>query len=283
MKRTIKKTLNIILSILLVVCAIMFFKSIAEDTASKKDYDEAHKLAGDLDVEETEESTIYEISIPPDQEQEPTQSQPQEPASIPDDPNIIKLLETDLSLLREENEDVVGWITIPDTNISYPLLQWTDNQFYLEHTWKQTPNGNGSIFIEHQNSPDFTDFNTIIYGHNMQSGAMFGSLRKYRSETYWKAHPSFYIACDQGVLRYDIFAVHRAGVDTIIYGLELDTEKKRTEFIRFATDYSSVDTGIEPTIDDRIVTLSTCTGQGYSSRWVVQGVLNTSGSYITDQ
>ena len=75
MKRTIKKTLNIILSILLVVCAIMFFKSIAEDTASKKDYDEAHKLAGDLDVEETEESTIYEISIPPDQEQEPTQSQ----------------------------------------------------------------------------------------------------------------------------------------------------------------------------------------------------------------
>lgn len=260
----------------------MLIRSINEDTESQKDYDEANLLAGDLDSGETEESSTHE-EIPAETESVLIQEHSQDPAPIPDDPNIQKLLETDLTLLREENEDVVGWITIPDTKISYPLLQWTDNQFYLKHTWKQTPNANGSIFIEHQNSPDFTDFNTIIYGHNMQSGAMFGSLRKYKSEAYWKEHPSFYIACDQGVLRYDIFAVHRAGVDTIIYGLNLDTEPKRTEFIRFATDYSSVDTGIQPTIDDRIVTLSTCTGQGYSSRWVVQGVLNEAGSYIIAQ
>jgi len=282
MNRTVKKIINILLSILLIICTIMLIRSINEDTESQKDYDEANLLAGDLDSGETEESSTHE-EIPAETESVLIQEHSQDPAPIPDDPNIQKLLETDLTLLREENEDVVGWITIPDTKISYPLLQWTDNQFYLKHTWKQTPNANGSIFIEHQNSPDFTDFNTIIYGHNMQSGAMFGSLRKYKSEAYWKEHPSFYIACDQGVLRYDIFAVHRAGVDTIIYGLNLDTEPKRTEFIRFATDYSSVDTGIQPTIDDRIVTLSTCTGQGYSSRWVVQGVLNEAGSYIIAQ
>lgn len=280
MKKKTKRIINIILTLLLVICTIMLIKSIVEDTESQKDYDEANKLAGELDVGETEESISQEVFIPLESESEPTQSQPQEPAPIPDDPNIHKLLETDLNMLRQENEDVVGWITIPDTKVSYPLLQWTDNQFYLKHTWKQTPNANGSIFIEHQNSPDFTDFNTIIYGHNMQSGAMFGSLRKYKSEKYWKEHPSFYIVCDQGVLRYDIFAVHRAGIDTIIYGLDLDTDQKRTEFIRFATDYSSVDTGIKPTIDDKIITLSTCTGQGYSARWVVQGVLNKSGSYI---
>lgn len=205
---------------------------------------------------------------------------PRSRADTDDDLVIRELMETDLEALRQENEDMVGWITIPGTTIDYPLMQWTDNQFYLKHSWKQTPNPNGSIFMEWQNSRDFTDFNTIIYGHNMNSGAMFGSLRQFRRQPYWEEHPTFYIVCDQGVLRYDIFAVHRAGVDTIIFGLNLDTDEKKTRFIRFATDYSSYDTGIEPTIEDRIVTLSTCSGQGYTTRWVVQGVLNEAGSYI---
>lgn len=283
MKRIIKNFLNIFLFVALVICSVMLFRSITENVASQKDYDEANDLAGTLDMDEIEETRIYENAVLLETEPESIQRQSQESAMIPDDPNIIKLLETDLTLLRQENEDVVGWIAIPDTKISYPLLQWTDNKFYLEHTWKQTPNGNGSIFIEYQNSPDFTDFNTIIYGHNMQSGAMFGTLRNYKNKNYWEEHPAFYIVCDQGILRYDIFAVHEVGTDTIIYGLDLETEKKREAFIRFATDYSCVDTGLKPTVDDKIVTLSTCAGQGRYTRWVVQGLLNKSGSYINEQ
>ena len=278
MKHKTKRILNIILSILLVICAVMVIRSISEDKVSQKDYDEASMLAGNLEADTVETVTVS-TELSEETKPEPTQSQHPEPTPMPDDPNIHQLLEMDLEALRQENEDVVGWITIPDTKISFPLLQWTDNEFYLKHTWKQTPNINGSIFIEWQNNPDFSDFNTIIYGHNMQTGAMFGSLRKYKSEDYFKEHSSFYIACDQGVLRYDIFAVHRAGTDTIIYGLDLDSDQKKTAFIRFATDYSSYDTGIEPTVDDSIVTLSTCTGQGHADRWVVQGVLNESGSY----
>ena len=280
MNKKTKRILNASLTVLLVICAIMLVRSITEETESRKDYEEASKLAGNLNMEQPEEVTIP-INLPEGTESELVQNQ--EPAPIPDDPNIQELLETDLELLKETNEDVVGWIAIPGTKISYPLLHWTDNDFYLKHTWKQTPNSNGSIFIECQNNSDFTDFNTIIYGHNMQSGVMFGSLRKYKSEKYWAEHPSFYIACDQGVLRYDIFAAHKAGIDTIIYGLELDTEQKKTQFIRFANDYSFYDTGIYPTVDDRIVTLSTCTGQGHASRWVVQGVLNETGSYWITQ
>lgn len=280
MNKTVKRILNTILTLLLLVCAVMLARSILVEQEGRRDYDEAIMLAGDPDTEQPEAPAVS-AQLPT--ETEPAAVRDQEPAPIPDDPIIRELLETDLQSLRAENEDVVGWITIPDTRISYPLLQWTDNEFYLKHTWKQTPNGNGSIFIECQNSPDFTDFNTIIYGHNMQTGAMFGTLSKYKSKGYWEKHPSFYIACDQGVLRYDIFAVHKVGIDTIIYGLELDTDQKKTQFIRFATDYSSVETGIEPTVDDKIVTLSTCTGQGHSSRWVVQGILNEEGSYRTTQ
>lgn len=282
MNKKTKKVLNSILTLMLVVCMVMVIKSIMEETTSQKDYDEASMLAGNQEME-TEETTAPTEPKAIPQETEPEAAHTQEPVPIPDDPTIRELMETDLEALRQENEDVVGWITMPETPINYPLMQWTDNQFYLKHTWKQTPNANGSIFMEWQNSRDFTDFNTIIYGHNMTGGVMFGSLRKFKWQSYWEEHPSFYIACDQGVLRYDIFAVHRAGVDTIIYGLDLDTDEKKTRFIRFAKDYSYYDTGIEPTIDDRIVTLSTCSGQGYATRWVVQGVLNEAASYIIEE
>ena len=275
MNRKTKKVLNIILTLMLAVCVVMVIISVKEDAVSQKDYDEANILASHQEAETTA------ITAPTESDEFSPETIPtQEAAPIPDDPIILELMETDLEALRQENEDVLGWITMPGTVINYPLMQWTDNQFYLNHTWKQTPNSNGSIFMECQNNRDFTDFNTIIYGHNMTGGSMFGSLRQFKLQSYWEEHPTFYIACDQGVLRYDIFAVHKPGVDTIIYGLDLDTDEKKTRFIRFATDYSSYDTGIKPTIEDRIVTLSTCSGQGYTTRWVVQGVLNEAASYI---
>lgn len=277
MDKKVKTIVNIVLVALLAVCVAKAIKTAVEDRAGKKDYEQASMLATGLLLDTDEEPTGETAGEPP----APSEPEPQatEPVPIPDDPVIHRLLELDLEALRQENEDVIGWITIPDTVLDYPLLHWTDNEFYLTHTWKQTPNPNGAIFMESQNSPDLTDFNTIIYGHNMNSGLMFGTLRNYRTQTYWEEHPRFYILCDRGVLRYDIFAVHRAGVDTIVYGLELDTSEKRTRFLRFSQDYSAYDTGIRPGVDDAVVTLSTCSGQGYTNRWVVQGVLNVAGSY----
>ena len=279
MNKRKKRILNILLVAVLVASLAAFGISRYNDYRSRQDYIEAVAAA---DGSHTEPETVPQETIDLQAETQKILQQQKEKAEkvLESDENIQSLLEIDLAALREVNEDVIGWIRIPDTPIDYPLLQWTDNQFYLKHTWKQVANGSGSIFMEWQNSPDFSDFNTIIYGHNMTSGLMFGTLRNYRNRAYWEQHPCFYIVCDRGVLRYDIFAAHRAGIDTIIYGLELDTVEKWTRFIRFATDYASYDTGIVPGAEDSIVTLSTCSGQGYSNRWVVQGVLNTEGSYL---
>ena len=84
-------------------------------------------------------------------------------------------------------------------------------------------------------------------------------------------------------MRYDIFAMHKAGVDSIMYGLQIDSDQKKTEFLRYAKDYSQIDTDINPTIEDKVLTLSTCSGAGYSTRWVVQAVLNEDASYIPPQ
>ena len=123
------------------------------------------------------------------------------------------------------------------------------------------------------NSPDFSGFNTIIYGHNMRSGAMFAGLHRYEEPGYWQEHPSVYLVDDAGLHRYDIFAAHAPGVQEIVYRLDLTGAEIQEEFISFCLERSVIDTGIIPAAGDSILTLSTCTGSGYDTRWVVQAVL----------
>ena len=220
---------------------------------------------------------VVEIELPQEQvplEEKPVQDipameeEPEEP-----DPYGEELSLTDLEALREVNPDVVGWISIPETQLSYPLLQGEDNEYYLNHTWERAWNSAGSIYLESQVSSDLSDFNTLVYGHRMRDGSLFGSLRDYNKQDHWEKHPSVYIADDNGVHRYDIFAAHEVGVREITYGLKIESEKVKQAFIDFSLERSVIDTGVVPTVEDRILTMSTCTGTGYDTRWVVQARL----------
>lgn len=184
------------------------------------------------------------------------------------------LADTDLDPLRAVNEEVIGWITIPGTELSYPILQAEDNKYYLNHTWNNDYSSVGAIFMEYQINPNMHSFNTIIYGHNMRNGSMFGSLSNYQNLDYWQEHPSIYIVMDDGVYRYDIFAAHEVGIREIVYRININSEKRRNDFIQFCLENSEIDTGIIPTVEDKILTVSTCTGRGHSTRWVVQGILH---------
>lgn len=201
-----------------------------------------------------------------------------EPVWVPapveeEDANFATLATIDLKALREINPDVVGWIYIPNSYINYPLMQGADNQFYLEHTWEGNANPYGSIFLEHRNSPDLTDFNTIIYGHNMRNGSMFAGLSNYAYQWHWAWNRYVYIVTDSGILRYEIFSSYFADVDSTTYGLSFNQPETRENFIAHALENSQIETGITPAITDRIITLSTCTGLGYESRRVVHAYL----------
>lgn len=196
------------------------------------------------------------------------------PAPIEEeDPYIQYMKSIDLDILRETNPDVLGWILIPGTQINYPLLQGEDNEYYLKRTWDGVQNSMGSIFLETENTPDFTDFNTIIYGHNMNDGSMFAEIKQYGELEFAQQHPYVYICNDTGTFRYEVFASYKAKVDSATYGLSFNQMKTRTNFLSEAANQSTIDLGIEPALADRVLTLSTCTGTGYSSRWVVQARL----------
>jgi len=212
----------------------------------------------------------------------PTPAPTQNPKAslVHSDPVVMELLAMDLDALREHNPEVVGWVYIPNTAIDYPMVQGADNDFYLKHTWMKEENNAGAIFLEAENSVDMSDFNTIIYGHNMRNGSMFSDLNKYQSRSYLLNHPYAYVLTDNGVYRYDLYATYKAGVRSITYAMKIQTEKKRNELISFIDNYSQLDMDVMPSVDDHLLTLSTCSGLGQPNRRVVIGIFNEEGSCL---
>ena len=186
-----------------------------------------------------------------------------------DDPWIEELSQMDLSALREKNPDVVAWIRIPETRIDYPIMQGEDNEYYLDRDWTGILNFVGSVFMEYRNDPNLTDFNTILYAHNMANGTMFHDLHKVNAEYYRGKIPYVYVVTDGGVLRYEIFSTYDAALDSVTYGLSFQQMETRVDFLTYALENSLFDTGVVPDLTDQILTLSTCSGIGYGHRRVV--------------
>ena len=237
----------------------------------EKVYQEAEELVQLPDLETIETVPVEEKPV----EQQPAASESaaaEEPAPVYIDPYAQALADMDFVALREQNTDVLGWIVIPNTKVSYPLVQGEDNDYYLNHTWRKTRSVVGAIFVEQQSSADLTDFNTIIYGHRMNNRSMFGRLLDYKKQSYWQDHPRLYITDDSGTHTYEIFAAYEAAVGSTPYCIRFSNDTKKQTFINYGLEHSVIETGVVPEVTDRIVTLSTCTGNGHATRWVVQGV-----------
>ena len=242
----------------------------------EKVYQEAEELVQLPDLEavtrqESQPPQTQEAASSEEASQSAAASQ-EEPAPVYVDPYAQALADMDFVALREQNTDVLGWIVIPNTKVSYPLVQGEDNSYYLNHTWRKTRSVVGAIFMESLCSADLSDFNTIIYGHRMNNRSMFGRLLDYKKQSYWQEHPRFYITDDSGTHTYEIFAAYEAAVKSTPYCISFSSDTEKQTFIDYSLEHSQVDTGVVPTVNDRIVTLSTCTGNGHATRWIVQGV-----------
>lgn len=192
----------------------------------------------------------------------------------PEDQDSYEKYWVDFDALSKENADVVAWLRFdqPDV-INYPVVQTNNNDTYLDTSFQKNSSIYGTIFMEQSNDAQFTDDNTILYGHNMKSGAMFGSLKKYNEESYYKENPYFYIYTPDGkASKYQICAARRVNAVGDAYYITFGDEETRQTYLDTMHKESFYDTGAEINEDSKLVTLSTCTNDD-SERLIIQGVL----------
>lgn len=273
MKPKFRKALAALLAVICALCLGRTALQLVQYRQGDETYAQAEELAGLPDLSDLPAADVTDGSGEASGSAS-AGGDGEAPEEVPvwQDPYAQALKDMDFSALRQQNPDVLGWILIPGTRVSYPVVQGTDNSYYLDHTWRGGKNSVGAIFMECRNSSDLSDFNTIIYGHRMNNRSMFGTLSQYKSRSYWQAHPYVYLTDDSGTHRYEIFAAGEVSVDSDVYRLGLRSDSSRQSFLDSCLALSALNTGVTPHTYDKVLTLSTCTGNGHATRWVVQAV-----------
>lgn len=179
----------------------------------------------------------------------------------------------DFASLRAVNEDVVGWIYCEDTLINYPVLRGDDNDEYLHHDYLGNYLTSGSIFMESANSGDFMDSNTIIYGHHMRDGSMFGQLGKWGDQQFLDDHPVFWLLTPERDYRVEIISCYTISAYSDTYTIFRGPSIELDEYLEKMTGRSVVEPPAKPVDDARYVVLSTCVYSFQDARFVVHGML----------
>lgn len=201
----------------------------------------------------------------------------------------------DFERLQAVNRDVIGWIFIERTDVNYPLLVGADNQQYLFQSYMKKYAVAGSIFLDYRCSRNLSDYHTVIYGHNMKNGMMFGELDAYQKADYLAAHPYVYIIMADGSWnKYRIFAYAQVSVESAVYDLPCDTKQKikalRAQLAQ-SSGYAAGEADAADAADGvlqgaaqssgaKLLTLSTCTNDSRDDvRFAVHCVLEEMGKY----
>lgn len=180
-----------------------------------------------------------------------------------------RLKEIDFQTLQDENEDICGWLEVPGLEISYPVVQGEDNAYYLKRTFRKEHNGAGSIFMDMRNDRDLTDRNTILYGHNMKNGSMFGKLKQYRDEEVLKENPVFYYYTPGQVFQCQIISCRTVKAQESEYPVGFQDPESYRSYLERILEKSWHESPFEVKESDRLMMLSTCTGSK-TERFVIQ-------------
>lgn len=177
-------------------------------------------------------------------------------------------LTLDREALYAQNKDIIGWIYCPDTAIDYPVLKSKDNDYYLRRMADKKYNIAGSIFMDYRNQGDFTDVNTLIYGHNMKNGTMFSDIVKYKDRSYYDAHPYIYYSTPEKDYLFKVFAAATVDTKDRIFS-EFESREELHEYFTESENITLFDTDTDLLSIDNTVTMSTCANDSGSKRYLV--------------
>ena len=173
------------------------------------------------------------------------------------------------------NKNIVGWISADGTKLNNPILQAENNDFYLDHNFKDRESRAGSVFMDYRNNVQDINQNTILYGHSMKNSTMFGSLKNYLNQQYANEHPVIYLDTLYEGYDVEVFAAYETTIDFYYIETEFTSNDTFLKFIDEIQTRSAIEMNVEIGPEDKILTLSTCKDSVMSDdhRFVVQGKL----------
>lgn len=243
-----KKVLKIIACICALVCVI----SLAQAVRIQVQYDRGKKAYDDLALNLVTLSAADDFTTAGNE-------------GVPIDVNF--------ELLSQMNASSVGWLYCAGTPINYPVMQSTDNSYYLKHLYNDQTNSSGAIFMDALNNPDMSNVNTVLYGHNMKDGSMFTCLQNYSDPAYLRQHPVMYYLTADKDYQIEIFSCYPDEAASEAYTITYDSAETYARCLHRSWNRSEITTDVPMTTDDNIITLVTCTGYN-DDRYVVQGKIS---------
>lgn len=170
------------------------------------------------------------------------------------------LIDVDFTELKKKNSDTVGWINVNNTNINYPFVQTSDNDYYLTHSFDKTYNDAGWVFLDYRNNSDFSDKNTIIYAHSRLDKTMFGSLSKALKEDWYtnKDNHIIRISTETENTLWQIFSVYVIETESYYITTNFSSNSEYQSFLDTIKSRSKYNFDAELSTNDNILTLSTC-------------------------
>lgn len=185
---------------------------------------------------------------------------------LPTDPywDFIKMnyVEVDFQNLVKENQETVAWLTVNGTNINYPVVQHSDNEYYLNHSFDGSENSAGWIFLDYRNNIENTEKNTIIYGHSRENGTMFGSLKNIISNDWYNNSENYIVkmSTKKENTIWQVFSIYKTSYTNDYIQTDFSNNNEFSKFINKIKNRSIYDFKTNVGEDDNILTLSTCYG-----------------------
>lgn len=277
------KKIYIIIYILLTVLIILSLIYIINFFSLKKEAREQSNLLNAIQINEEEKTEKVDSNILEEKEiivgEATTQNIQTETIenSEPQNKETERMLQ--VKQLKEENADIIGWLEIENTTINYPVLQGTDNEYYMTHNYKKEKSKNGSIFLNADYDWNIASNNLLIYGHNLGNGTMFQELLKYESESYYKQHPKIRFTTAEDDSEYEIISAFKSrvyyksekNVFRYYYFINSKSEEEYNQFVKNAKNASLYPIETTASYGDQLITLSTCSYYVEDGRFAVVG------------
>jgi len=232
-RRLKKKYVGILITIFIIICLIGLIYSLINIINWKKDVDDNKDI-----LEEIKENIFTN-----------------------EENDLIKI---DFKSLKEINSDVVAWINVNGTNIEYPVVKGNDNSYYLNHNFNKEYNVAGWIFSDYHNKFDETDKNIVIFGHNTKNGSMFGTLKNVLDKSWQdnKDNLEITLVTEKGQYKYQVFSTYSIIAEDYYINTLFNSDDEYSRFINEISSRSNYDYNVEVNSNDKILTLSSCIGDG---------------------